>query len=327
VSTFNPSPHSDKATASSIDSFQIDFPRSHACLLELGRQMPFLLKATLDPSLVPIENRLPVLEEILEQIERLHTGKNTYLPQIVKSYVLLSMDFLKLQRLLEKTGRYLLSTERASLEEVYNNEKVFGGYYLEGLLLSQGLWPNHYRLGEAFGKSFVPAMSREGKVLEVGVGTGFHLNKLLSTNPALDYTGLDLSPVAIEFSKKYVGREAVAKAKVTFIEASITAGLPFADGTFPSIIMGEVLEHVERPAEVLRELFRVTQPGGRFFMTTVVFAANIDHIYLFHTADEIRELCRECGWNIEQDWVYPVYPRDTPDMRDRPMNVAFVLRK
>lgn len=311
----------------SLENYRDRFPRSHACLIELGRQMPFLLKATLDPRFASIEDRLPVLEEILEQVSRMHASETDILPKMVESYALLSLEFLKLQKLLEKTGRYLHSTERAAYDEVYKSDKVFGGYYLEGLLLSQGLWPNHYRLAKAFESSFLSKLKDGGKVLEIGVGTGFHLRGMLTHIPNLDYTGVDLSPYAIKFCREFSEIERCEGARGKFIEASVTDGLPFEDGCFQNIVMGEVLEHLEKPEAALRELLRVTKDGGYFFMTTVVFAANIDHIYLFHTADEIREMCRKHGWKVVEDWVCPIYSQDTPEMRDRPMNVAILLRK
>jgi ubiquinone/menaquinone biosynthesis C-methylase UbiE len=40
--------------------------------------------------------------------------------------------------------------------------------------------------------------------------------------------------------------------------------MPFADGTFDSIICFETLEHVENPFKALDEIYRVLKPGGKF---------------------------------------------------------------
>ena len=73
----------------------------------------------------------------------------------VDNYAFLSFEFLKLQKMLEQTGRYLLSNEKDALTQVYLNEEVFSKYYLEGLLLSEALWPNHYLINRFFHKSFI----------------------------------------------------------------------------------------------------------------------------------------------------------------------------
>jgi ubiquinone/menaquinone biosynthesis C-methylase UbiE len=43
--------------------------------------------------------------------------------------------------------------------------------------------------------------------------------------------------------------------------------IPVDDATFDVILCTEVLEHVPRPVEALREMVRITKPGGRLFLT------------------------------------------------------------
>lgn len=53
-------------------------------------------------------------------------------------------------------------------------------------------------------------------------------------------------------------------------QADIVAGaeaLPVGDGTYDVVLLTQVLEHVPRPADVLRELHRVLRPGGRIHLT------------------------------------------------------------
>jgi SAM-dependent methyltransferase len=44
--------------------------------------------------------------------------------------------------------------------------------------------------------------------------------------------------------------------------------LPYADGFFSGVIIGDVIEHVENPSRVLRDINRVLKPGGRFVLAT-----------------------------------------------------------
>ncbi len=51
------------------------------------------------------------------------------------------------------------------------------------------------------------------------------------------------------------------------LEGSVEA-LPVEDGTFDLVLCTQVLEHVEDPAQAVRELHRVTSPGGRVLAST-----------------------------------------------------------
>jgi SAM-dependent methyltransferase len=302
------------------------FPGSRQCLAELQRQMPFLYRTAAEKTKPSLEDRLPLLEEILQ---RLDSGNKEKLRSCVRAYVTICIEFLRLQRQLEKTKSYLYSTEKETLEAVYKNKDLFCGYYLEGLLLTGALWPNHFILLQNFRDSFLPLLSPATKVLEVGTGTGLYLRFMLKSEAALNYTGLDISPYSIDFAKRFISDVQTQESRLQFIEASVTdpKGLRFQSDLFGCVIMGEVLEHVEKPLDALRELIRITKRGGHLFLTTVVFAAAIDHIYLFHNAEEVSQLCVKAGWEIDKTWVCPTYENDMPSMSDRPMNIGLILRK
>lgn len=295
-----------------------------AILTELGHQMPFLLRATAagSPSLAA---RLSELENIGRNLSRLYGEKEAWIAKTVRGYVMLSLEFLKLQRELEKSGRYLLSSEREALQAAYDNEKVFGGYYLPGLLLSEALWPNHFVLGQAFKQSLVSELPKNAHVLEVGVGTGYHLDLLLTCRPDVRYTGFDISSYAIDFCRHYAFGTSGEDQRVNFIQGNVSDGLPFPGERFDAIVMGEILEHIDNPAAVLRDAIRTLRPEGAMFLTTVAFAANIDHIFMFERIADIRDILADTGWEIKREWPLPVYPSDNPEMPRRPMNYGALL--
>jgi SAM-dependent methyltransferase len=293
-------------------------------LRELGRQMPFLHNAT--ASGVPsLEIRMPELNSIAARLSSIYGDPSHWIPETVRGYVMLSMEFLKLQRELEKTGRYLLGSEREALQVAYANQDVFGAYYLPGLLLSEALWPNHFLLGEAFKKSFLNRLASGSEVLEVGVGTGYHLELLFRYCPDVSYTGFDISTYAIDFCRHYAFGKVGEDPRARFIEGNVSHGLRLPPSSVDAVVMGEILEHIEDPAVVLRNVRNVLRPGGCMFLTTVVFAANIDHIFMFETVGDIRGLLLDNGWRIVRDWPLPVYPKDTPEMARRPMNYGALV--
>jgi 2-polyprenyl-3-methyl-5-hydroxy-6-metoxy-1,4-benzoquinol methylase len=305
-----------------VNNTVASFPRAEKILAELRSQHPFLARSTETAHGANLAQRLAVLETIAQRLDEISAGP--WIADAVKAYVLLSLDFLKLQRKLEKTGAYLLRSEREAFEQVYDKGDVIGFYYLSGLLLSQGLWPNHYGLLTAF-EQFLPLVGAHARVLEIGVGTGFHLRSLLERVPGARYEGIDISRFAVEFAQRYAfGTDVPVNAHFTTQNAA--AGLSFSDETFDFAICGEVVEHVEKPLSLLREIRRVCKPGAALFMTTAIFAANLDHIYLFETAQGVRDLVAESGWKVERDWIFPVYDGD-PEAARKPAGYASILRK
>jgi 2-polyprenyl-3-methyl-5-hydroxy-6-metoxy-1,4-benzoquinol methylase len=69
--------------------------------------------------------------------------------------------------------------------------------------------------------------------------------------------------------------------------------------TYDFITMGEVLEHVDNPLKILRNINRILDKDGSFFMSTCVDCPAIDHIYHFKNISEIEELISKAGFKIK----------------------------
>jgi SAM-dependent methyltransferase len=85
------------------------------------------------------------------------------------------------------------------------------------------------------------AASKPGRILEIGSGSGNFLQGQLSP-----VVRTDILPAS--------WLSAVCDAQQ----------LPFANASFDSIVMVDVLHHIERPIRFFREAERVLKPGGRF---------------------------------------------------------------
>ncbi len=86
----------------------------------------------------------------------------------------------------------------------------------------------------------------QARTLEVGAGSG-QLQDLVD-----DYTGLDIAKSAARFFHK------------PFVLGS-ALDLPFGDSTFDAVWTVWTLEHVPDPEKAMREIRRVTKPGGMIF--------------------------------------------------------------
>ncbi|MFI1104597.1 class I SAM-dependent methyltransferase [Streptomyces melanogenes] len=99
---------------------------------------------------------------------------------------------------------------------------------------------------------------REGvRVLDVGTGTG--AAAALACERGAKVTAVDAEPGML-------GRAALAAPEAEVRLAALPA-LPFAADEFDAVVGNFVLNHVGQPREALRELRRVTRPGGRIAVT------------------------------------------------------------
>ena len=116
----------------------------------------------------------------------------------------MSIKFLRLQKNLEKTGKYLYSTfEEVEKNEYNTNNKDSGGPdYLWGLYFSEIFWKIHHNFFNFSLNDFMSGLPATGKVLEVPSGTGLFLCEFLINNPNWLGVGIDLADSSIKFSQK-----------------------------------------------------------------------------------------------------------------------------
>ena len=266
-------------------------------------------------------------ERVLSLLRRQAGDTRAGFLEALDGYVHLSLEYLKLQAELRRTGRYHFSSFEQARQAVYDNPAVMDRYYLHGVLASTVFWRNHYQVLRAFRDAFV-ARQREGSGLNVEVGTGHGLftSLLLEHCPGWRTVGIDLSASSRAYTKRTLGFHGHAPERWA-IQAGNIHDLPFQDGALDGLVCGEVLEHLEDPGAALQELRRVVKPSGRAWMTTAIYAANLDHIHLFRTVEEVRELVAEAGWQLETERI--VSNDGTAweqGMRDVPFSYAGILR-
>lgn len=106
---------------------------------------------------------------------------------------------------------------------------------------------------------FCEEVPENGRVLDVGCGDGFHLN-LLRRYGKKSWTleGIDVDKRAIEMAEK-----SGLKVHLGSVES---IALP-AD-TYDLAFTIQTIEHVEKPGEVLKGIFRLLKPGGRLVIVT-----------------------------------------------------------
>lgn len=233
-----------------------------------------------------------------------------------------SAEHLLLQRRLEREGRYLHSAFAEADAAVYHGPAM-AEYYLDGLLLSQLLWPNHYRLMEYF-LSCRRLTGPGTRALDAACGPGLHSYLLARRFAFGSLKAVDISPHAAAYAESLLAGLPPARRRKTAVEPGDVFELP-ENVKFGFIVCGELLEHVERPSALVAKLARLLRPGGAVFLTAAVYAAAVDHIRLFRSPAEVRTLLRR-RFRIESELVLPVRPGDPPEGPCAPVNYGCVLR-
>jgi ubiquinone/menaquinone biosynthesis C-methylase UbiE len=104
------------------------------------------------------------------------------------------------------------------------------------------------------------ALSPGDSVLDIGSGNGEEALEIAQVvGPGGRVVGADLSSALVEEAKQ---RTPAALENIKFMVAD-AHNLPFSEGEFDAVRAERVLQHVECPAQVAREMVRVVRSGGR----------------------------------------------------------------
>ncbi|WP_078624293.1 class I SAM-dependent methyltransferase [Streptomyces monomycini] len=108
------------------------------------------------------------------------------------------------------------------------------------------------------------------EILDIGCGPGTITADLAALVPDGRVTGLEHAPDVLEQARATAERRGLAN--VRFVTGDVHA-LDFPDGSFSVTHAHQVLQHVGDPVQALREMRRVTRPGGVVAVRDADYAA------------------------------------------------------
>jgi ubiquinone/menaquinone biosynthesis C-methylase UbiE len=97
------------------------------------------------------------------------------------------------------------------------------------------------------------------KILDVGCGNGFFMEKIKISLPKTEILGVEYSKHNINISRK-------KGFKVK--KADLNSKIPYQDKGFDMVYAGEIIEHLYNPDLFLREVYRVLKDKGYFILST-----------------------------------------------------------
>jgi SAM-dependent methyltransferase len=137
----------------------------------------------------------------------------------------------------------------------------------------------------------------DARVLDAGCGSGRMLDELARSFAYVD--GIELSEEGVALARgRAGGRADVRRGRVE--------ELPWPEETFDLVLSLDVVEHTPDDRATLRELRRVTKPGGALLLTVPAYQALwsrhdvVNHHFRRYDRRMLRALAAETGWAIER---------------------------
>ena len=116
---------------------------------------------------------------------------------------------------------------------------------------------HRWRTAENSAAYLLPHLKPHMRILDVGCGPGTITAGLAGYVPQGHVTGIDAAPDIVEQARELTaGRE-----NLDFTTGEVYA-LDYPDDTFCVVHAHQVLQHLSDPVRALREMHRVTKPGG-----------------------------------------------------------------
>jgi len=266
---------------------------------------------------------LETTEEMAGLIVQLVGGK---LFEYCEDYKWMCAIFMREDVHFRKTGKYRLNSFSEAYDQVYSNAQYMSRY-INGILFSQILWTNQAVSFAFYVHIFLPQIVKNDDFLEIGPGHGLLLYFAAKLDQVKSITGWDVSQSSIEATEKALNTLGVTRS-ISLVRQNILE-IPTRKNAFDVVVFSEVLEHLDNPAVALKNTFQVMRPGAGIFLNVPVNSPAPDHIYLWHSPEEVMDLVTSCGFEIERTHFAPAtgFSEEQARRRKVTINTLIIAKK
>ena len=136
--------------------------------------------------------------------------------------------------------------------------------------------------------------ARGPRILDVGCSEG--VLEILLARKGFDVTGVDINAEALAFARDLLAQESEEiRSRVRIIQGDL-AQTRLLEDQFDTLVMGEILEHLEDPQELLCRSLDLIRPEGRVIITTPFgYHPDEDHRQTFCLSDLITLVKPRCA--------------------------------
>ena len=249
----------------------------------------------------------------------------TYVDTLVNGYCVFVTDVNRSQICYEQTGSYVAKSYDDVYEATYDSA-AFMSLYHWGVYTTTFGWGHHLRLFDFFQSEFLVRLREHdtpGKLVDLGCGSGIWHLLALRELPQWQVVAVDVSQTSIKLAKGMC-RAIAAGHEVTHIvdDALTFQPGPPADAGLSCFL----LEHLEQPLELLKNLARCLDERSYAFVTCALTAAEVDHIYEFRHESEVVRMVEDAGFRVTA--MLSAAPTRVPvSSRFLPRSMALVVQK
>jgi 2-polyprenyl-3-methyl-5-hydroxy-6-metoxy-1,4-benzoquinol methylase len=247
---------------------------------------------------------------------------DNYITTLIDGYASFVLDVNRSQLKYEMNKKYINKTYEDVYRSVYNNPAHMELYHW-GVFLTTFAWEHHLRIFDFFIKQFLINLNENGKVLDLGSGSGIWSLLLLQNFKNWTSTGIDISETSVNTARKMADVNGF-EGRAVFLENNALTYLE--NQKFNAVISAFLLEHLEDPREIFSNISSNLEPHGYAFVTGALTAAEVDHIYEFRRESEIIRMAEDAGLRLVS--CLSSAPRSHPtDMYFLPRSMAMVFQK
>jgi SAM-dependent methyltransferase len=261
----------------------------------------------------------PVADEILRFVE------HAYGPHCISTYISRVNDLAMLQK------RFDADPSAATLGD--RSAFVDSDAYALGLLLSIVFTNHRFELIselELFLKD-TRERYRNGAMLSIGFGAGYELAMASEILTGWHIEGYDTDPEIRAKARRLLDFFGVPQDIYLGGYFPLDRCSDELRGRYDAVVLSEVLEHLEEPAQALVTLRDCLRDDGRMFVTMAINIAQEDHVFLYPTIDSCREQIRQCGLVVGRERISPqtifVIPEEDREKEFKKGNYIAVLEK
>lgn len=205
-----------------------------------------------------------------------------------------------------RVGDYRLKTFEEANREVYANGDLMPRY-MNGLFVSDALWFNHASAMNDFAKTYLPDTLAGGRHLEIGPGHGMLLHLALRFGAFGSCTAWDVSETSVAHVRgilAMLGQSDRVDLRLTDLYSD--GALAANRGRFDTVVLSEVLEHLERPLLALQIIRELLTPDGTVWINVPANGPAPDHLFLLRSVAEAEEIVRSAGLTIARTAAFPL---------------------